>query len=247
MTPAVSNLPDIAEADFERYLVHDRLEIVSILRKLQTRNDQLAVSWSGTGFTLTVILATNPEFEELVFDCGRDPQANRAILAAGHVTFSATVDGVKVQFVAHHVDATVFEGHPALRIRLPELVLRVQRRESFRVPASLTCQLAIDARGAVRILEMRIADLSLGGLALVSDRNYVRLEGGQRLENCRIDLGSLGALAVTLEVRNLAEIAARNGLSRMRVGCQFANLSRSTETLISRYIAQKERERLTRD
>lgn len=246
MIAAQAHLPEVVEEDFARYAVHDRLEIVSMLRKLAARRQQLTVSWGGTEFALTVLLAVNPDFEEIVFDCGRDPQANRAILAAGHITLSANMDGVRVQFMALHADPTVFEGLPALRMRLPDLVLRVQRRESFRVPANLTCQLAIDNLDAVRILELRVADMSLGGLALVSDKSYIQLDGGQLLESCHLDLGALGPLAVALEVRNLAEIATRKGLNHLRIGCQFVNLSRSTESLISRFIAQKDRERLTR-
>jgi c-di-GMP-binding flagellar brake protein YcgR len=246
MNVASLHLPDIFEEGFHRYLVHDRLEIVSILRTLQTRRIRVTLGWRDNEFALSTLLAVNPEFEEMVFDCGINPDANRALMHAERILISATVDGIRVQFNARHADATVHEGYPALRMRLPELVMRLQRRDSFRVPASLGCQVVVESADSVRALELRTADLSLSGIALICDKSYLQLECGQLIESAHIELGSVGTLDVALEVRNLSESTTRNGLRLLRIGCQFATASRAMEALISRYIAQKERDRITR-
>ena len=238
--------PELHEQDFERFLVHDKLEIISILRALQAERETVSMHWGSDRFALTMLMAVNPEFEEMVFDCTNDPGVNRRLTQCERITMVAVTGGVKIQFTARFPDATVFEGHPALRMRLPDLVLRLQRREYFRIPASIACQVAVEGEGRVRVLELRVADISLGGLALVADKNFLDLECGEVLPNCRISLGSLGTLAVSLAVGNISETRTRSGGRLQRIGCSFEQLPRNMETLVSRYIAQVERERRAR-
>jgi len=236
--------PETLDEDLERFLVHERLEIVASLRRLLASREPLSVHWDGNdGFALTALLAVNQEFEELVLDCLGDARANRRLIESEDLSLVASMDGVKLQFSAQRAEPTVFEGRPALRVRLPELMLRLQRRETFRVRAPLSCELALEVDGRLCVLELRVGDLSLGGLSLVTDRNYVSIEPGSLIENCRINLGAIGTLAARLEVRNVMESRNRQGARQLRFGCRFVNLSGSMENLVSRYIAQLERQR----
>ena len=246
MSASSIRAPESLEAGLDRFLVHDRFEILSILRRLQLKHEPVTLNIDGAGFTLTILLAVNPEFEELVFDCGNDPAANRGLMQAERITLVANIDGIKVQFSARSLDATIFEGRPALRMRLPDIVLRLQRRDFYRIPASLPCEIALDCAGKVHVFEMRVADLSLGGVALVTDKAFAKFEVGQLLQNCHIGLGSLGTLALDLEVKNMSESKTRTGLHQVRIGCEFSDLSRITETMVSRFIGQKEREQKSR-
>jgi c-di-GMP-binding flagellar brake protein YcgR len=240
-------VPASLASDYERFVIHERLEIVSTLRRLLASREPLSVHWDGNdGFALTALLAVNVDFEELVLDCLGDARANRRLLESEELTLGATMDGVKVQFSARRAEPTVFEGGVALRVRLPEMMMRLQRRETFRVRAPLSCQLALDVDGRLCVFEVRVADLSLGGVSLTTDRSYVSMEPGKLLENCRIALGALGTLAVDLEVRNVIESRSRTGARQLRFGCRFVALPRAMENLVSRYIAQLERNRRVR-
>jgi c-di-GMP-binding flagellar brake protein YcgR len=243
MSTSSLRAPELIEEDFERFLVHDRFEILALLRRLQVKHEPVTMNIDGEACALTILLAVNPDFEEMVFDCGSDSNVNRRLMQADRVTLVANLDGIKVQFSARRPDATIFEGGPALRMRLPDLVLRLQRRDYYRIPASLACEVAIECEEKVRVLELRVADLSLGGVALVTDKTYAKFEIGQILENCRVSMGTLGVLSLDLEVKNLSDTKSRNGQRQLRIGCGFSNLSRQTEGMISRYIGQKERER----
>jgi len=235
--------PEPVDEDFERFLVHDRFEILSILRVLQSEIEPVTLNVDGEGFTLTVLLAINPEFEEVVFDCGSDPEGNRRILRAERVTMVANTGGIKVQFSAKGADATVFEGRPALRMRLPDILLRLQRRDYYRIPGSLACDVAVDFEGKVRVLALRVVDLSLGGIALLADGAPTAFEVGDILRNCSIALGKLGRLAFDLRIQNKCQARTRSDLRQLRIGCGFENLSQPMGMLLSRYIGQQERER----
>ena len=236
--------PEALGDELERFLVHERLEIVAVLRRLLAAREPLSVHWDGNDrFALTALLAVNPDFEELVLDCLGDARANRRLLESEALSVVAAMDGVKIQFSAPRAEATVFEGRPALRVRLPDFLLRLQRRETFRVRAPLACELALDVDGRLCVMELRVADLSLGGVALLSDRPYLNIEPGRVIDRCRIGLGEVGTLAARLEVRNVMESRGRSGLRQLRLGCRFVNLPGTMEALIARYIGQLERNR----
>ena len=247
MTASTLRSPELIEEDFERFLVYDRFEILSILRRLQNKHEPVTMNLDSGDFVLTMVLAVNSDFEEMVFDCGSDADANRRLMRAERLTLVANLEGIKVQFSVRRPDTTIFEGRPALRMRLPNIVLRLQRRDFYRIPASLACEVALASGEKVRVLELRVADLSLGGVALVTDKTYVKFEIGQVLANCCMALGTQSTLSLDLLVKNLSEEYNRNGQRQLRIGCAFANLDRASETQVSRYIGQKERERRSRE
>jgi c-di-GMP-binding flagellar brake protein YcgR len=236
--------PEALGGDLERFLVDERLEIVATLKRLLAAREPLSVHWDGNdSFALTALLAVNPDFEELVLDCLGDARANQRLLQSEELSIVATMDGVKIQFSAPRAETTVFEGRPALRVRLPNLMLRLQRREAYRVRAPLSCELALEVDGRLCVLELRVADLSLGGIALVTDRDYLNVMPGKLIDNCRVGLGGIGTLATRLEVRNVMESRGKSGARQLRLGCRFVNLPGTMETLVARYIANLERSR----
>jgi c-di-GMP-binding flagellar brake protein YcgR len=235
--------PECVDAEVERFLLRDRLEIVSLLRRLQASREPVTLIPDGQEYVPSTLLAVNPDLDELVFDCVRDANANRRLVQAKEVTLVASLDGIKLQLSIHGPDATVFEGRPALRLRFPQEMLRLQRREYYRVPASLTCEMAVECGESVRVLEMRVADLSLGGAALVTANPLVQFRTGQLLRKCHIGLGDLGSLLLTLEVKSVCESATRNGGRHLRIGCEFEAMPGAQQAIVSRYIGQMERER----
>jgi c-di-GMP-binding flagellar brake protein YcgR len=150
------------------------------------------------------------------------------------------LEGVEMHFLACSGEATIYAGHPALRMRLPARVLRLQRREYFRVPAALPCEVVLDAHDRVQVLEMRTADLSMSGVTLLTDK-ALELEIGQLFERCHLPMGEHGELSAALEVRNLSGIRTRGGAPRLRVGCSFLALPPALEVSLARFIGKLER------
>ena len=217
----------------ETLTVHDRLEILATLRRMATGADPVAIQWNqGGSMALSALLCVNPDFEEMVFDYPADADTSHGLLQAEGIQIIGTLDGVRVELSAQRAAPTVHDGRPALRMRLPESMVRVQRRQHDRVQPSLTCEFARDVGGRVRVYELRVVDLSLGGVGLSSEKNDLDVQAGDLLENCRINLDRSVALVVSLEVKNLAP---------GRIGCKFTKLGRSVELSLARYIAKMER------
>jgi c-di-GMP-binding flagellar brake protein YcgR len=236
--------------DHERYQVYSRFEIVSLLRAVADARIPVTIYFNqGVEFIVTNVLDVNPEFEELILDLGADDAANQRLLESARMTVVAFLDHIKLQFQAQRAEETVHEQLPALRIRLPEVLLRLQRRDFYRIrtPVARPAAASVpDPSDPGRRLSLRIFDLSCGGVALVAGESDAPLAPGTLLQDCRIDLPEVGALNTALEVRSAAkhEEGARKNLRRY--GCQFVGLPPALTSAVQRYITRTERERAQR-
>ncbi|MBI3375624.1 MAG: flagellar brake protein [Betaproteobacteria bacterium] len=234
-------------SEFERYQVYSRFEIVSLLREVADSHALVTVYFNqGAEFIVTNLLDVNPEFEELIFDLGADDNANRRLLRSERMTAVTFLDHIKLQFSAQHAELTEYEHLPAIRIRLPESLLRLQRRNFFRIRTPVARPILVAATHPLepgRKLNFRVGDLSCGGVALVAGEGEAGLETGMALPDVRIELPEAGRLMVALEVRNVREHEEGVRRTLRRYGCQFLGLAPSLANSIQRYITRIQRER----
>jgi flagellar brake protein len=239
---------DPVAADLSRYLVHSRFEIVAVLRDALLHRALVTVSFAqGRESIVSAFLQINPEFEEVVFDFGADETANRKLIGANSLQFTTFVHNVKIQFSTQAAEATMFEGKPAVRVRLPESLLKLQRREDYRVPTPVARPLKcivgdlLDATG--KPLELRIVDISCGGIGVLTHTSGLSLAVGQEFHDCRIELPGVGNVTSSLLIRNISELNQGKG---QRCGCRFVRIPHPMVTLIQRYINHLERDRRSR-
>ncbi len=234
--------------DDARFSVSQRAEIVFVLKQIM-QNTQLVSAYmdGGADFALLSVLDVMPETAEVVLDVSPDAAANKRLLAARKVLLVTSHDQVKVKFTTSDIREVLYKGRPALRIPLPDSLVRIQRREHYRIatPISnpLMCTLPLPDRGADMQAEAIVLDISIGGVALMDKHDAIGFKIGDVFENCRIGLPEVGTLVVSLKVCTSFDTPLRNGLRLRRCGCQFLNLLPSTESLVQRYILFLERSR----
>lgn len=234
-------LPIPAGADVDNFRIFSAPEIIGLLRDMVARHVLLTVHFNeGRESLVTMLLEVNPEFEEVVFDRGAGPDANRHLLRASRLTFVTTLDHIKIQFQVLRAYETMHGGEPAFRMRIPASILRLQRRNSYRVklPQShpVLCHVP---RPKAEPLRIRVLDLSVEGVALMADGGTLEANEGDILRGCRIDLPE-HRLQVDLEVRNTLPLDALT-LPKRRFGCRFVKLPASEAAMISRVILAIER------
>ncbi|MBI3529272.1 MAG: flagellar brake protein [Betaproteobacteria bacterium] len=234
--------------DDARFAVSQPAEIVFVLKKIM-QNTQLVTAYldGGADFALTSLLAVMSDTAEVVLDVSPDAAANKRLLAAKKVLLVTSHDQVKVKFTTSDIREVRYQGRPALRIPLPGTLVRIQRREHYRIATPITkpliCTLPLPDRGAGVQAETIVLDISIGGVALMDNHDATGFQIGDVFKNCRIGLPEVGTLVVSLEVRNSFDTPLKNGLSFRRCGCQFLNLAPSNENLVQRYIMFLERSR----
>ena len=237
--------PPAALDDDGRFRIGSRVEIAFILRAMM-KSSALVTAYFGNGkdFVVTALLDVNPEAGMLVLDSGSNPQLNERLLRSQRVSIVSSQDGVKVQFELSSIEATSFEGRLAFRALFPPNLLKLQRREYYRLPTPilnpLKCQLPAETGGVV---ETTIGDISLGGVSLIGQPPGIKLEPGKLFDNCRIILPDVGTVNIGLLVRNSFPMTLRNGSVTRRTGCAFVDLPPNQEAMIQRYIIKLERDR----
>jgi c-di-GMP-binding flagellar brake protein YcgR len=245
---------ELMEADnYGKYLLHSRTEILFLMRALQEKGALITVYFNqGIDFLLTSIVSVAADGSRMILDYGSSEEMNRRALAADRLMCITSLDRVKVQFILRGMEKIQFQGREAFRARLPDTVLRLQRREYYRlttpVAKPLKCFIPVPQPDGGRIvIEANVLDISGGGVAVLIPQPGVELEVDATFPDCRLDLPDTGSLSATLRVRNLFEITLRNGTRSKRYGCQFVDLPGATVNLIQRYIIKVERERKARE
>lgn len=225
--------------DDDRFRIRSRMEIVGLLRAVSSHREIVTVQFGGgQDFVVSAVLAVNPDFEELVLDYGADEAAMQRLLRAPRLRVSTQLDHVRVSFGAEAAEAVSFEGGKAFRVRLPDSLLRFQRRDAYRLKIPLgrplLCHVTPPGGGAV--LAVKVRDISVAGVGLIDYPASLVLGIGTVLEGCRVNLPDLGPLTADLEVMHTTPGEVR------RAGCRFRNLPLPMANLIQRYITRVERE-----
>jgi len=239
---------DPAQEIKERCTLRSRPEIIAVLRSLERQQSMITVHFDqGREFILTTILAVNPEFHELVLDLGADTRANKLLLQATHLEIEGFEGRIKVQFSAGHAQTTVHKGHAAFRVRMPGAVVRLQRRDAYRIPLPMgkpiKAYLQPFAGRPDQLHEARLVDISCGGVAIMMTTVDFPIEIGRVFPACSINLPGVGTVSAPMAITYVSDVALKNGTSQRRAGCRFIKLPGPMQSMIQRYINQAERER----
>jgi c-di-GMP-binding flagellar brake protein YcgR len=223
------------------YLVSNPKEIVSILQTIALRKSRVALYYNdGNSMVLTMILAADEN--GVWVDASANPLDNRHIELSKRIVFVSTHNQAKVQFVASDAVLGLYEDSPAFSLALPRKLLRLQRRDYYRLvtpeQGALKCIIRPVPAKAHILHEVTVMDISIGGVALICEESGVELKPGMVYEHCQINLPEVGIVETTIEVKNSFEVTDRNGNVRRRAGCVFVKPDGKTSMLLQRYVAQ---------
>lgn len=239
-------IPSLSDDEIEdRYFLLGRMEILSVLNDLIHRRTPVTVHYNGgRDFFITTLLEARPE--ALIFDLGGDDKANdRLPLSPGSV-FVAYLDGIRVQFSGAQARRFSWGGSDAFWVPLPERVVRVQRRESFRIllPVAQPLMVALYNGSDKLIGEWPTHDLSVGGLALTTlgQPHFKPMQPIARLV-FQLPLAKRQAIDCPAMVRHVTPLSDRMGSARYRVGLSFSRLPLATAVAVQRCIIRIEHDR----
>jgi c-di-GMP-binding flagellar brake protein YcgR len=249
--PPVRTLADFLPGDqYSEYLLTNRNEMFAVCRGLVDHVSLISMIFNGgRDIVLTTLIAYGEN--GLLFDFGASADTNDAALKADKLFCAGQLDKVEIQFILRGVRKMIVDGRPVFHAQLPESILRLQRREYFRlltpIVNPLRCKLRIvDDSGNPLALSAQVVDISVGGVCLGGLPAGQGLETGQRFSNAEIAIAEGESLAATLELRWVTEVAVRGGRSS-RAGFQFVGLPQAKSAQIQRYITRMERERKARE
>jgi len=228
------------DGEENKYLIKSHREIQLTLKAVAQKKAIVVLYYNDDDhFIKTVLLEANET--GIWVDVGPGEAINSQILNSNHVVFVTMHNGAKLQFICPPIEVAIYASHPAFFFPLPAQMIRLQRRDYFRLPASgdkpLKCVIphALPQNSALE--EITIMDISVGGVALTCKEDNVKLETGETYPDCQIELPGVGTLKVTIQVKNLFDVTAYNGVVTKHAGCEFIKLDGKTSILLQRYIA----------
>jgi c-di-GMP-binding flagellar brake protein YcgR len=243
--------------NLEQYLLHGRREICQLLQDLINARALISVHLQPSGISFLSTLLTLSEDENWLFlDVSPSETIRRRTLEAERMLCVTQLSKVRIQFHLANGSELPVDGHPALAALVPDKILRLQRRDAFRlqVPLShkLVCTLPaesirvdgkITSRSAhVHSIDAPVIDISASGLSIEIPFNKSTPTIGDKYENCRLKLPNGNFLEVTLEIRNHGRRILGNGKEVLRLGCSFISPLPQTARRIQHYIFQTQRE-----
>jgi c-di-GMP-binding flagellar brake protein YcgR len=238
---------------YRKYLLYSKTEILFVLRAVLQKGSLITVYFDhGQSFLLTSLIAVDAERGHLVFDLGSDDEMNARAFKSERLLFTTSLDKVKVQFSLKRLEQTQHDGRAAFRSIIPETVLRLQRREYYRLATPIAnpirCRFNLKRPdGSSIATDVPLLDISGGGVGLMIDsERKADFPVDTPLSECRMDLPEEGLLVVNMAVRNAFDVTTKSGAHHLRVGCEFIDLPGTRLTMIQRYITRIERERKAR-
>ncbi len=245
--------PHFQDAELENwhdFEVESRREIYALLRGIGEKNQLIRMLIQGEAdVCVTSILDVDETSNSVYLDCSIDQEQNKRVLASRRLSFETSLDKVRILFAAEQIEATTFEGNPAFKIAIPPSLIRLQRREYYRIstpvtnPVRVLIPLPADLGGPTTF---PLADISCGGIAILDNKMILGNAIGRDYEGCRIDLPEVGQVATSLQVRNSLDLTLLNNKTNRRLGCEFVNIPRGMLAYVQRYITRLERERNAR-
>ncbi|WP_273672394.1 flagellar brake protein [Janthinobacterium fluminis] len=234
--------------DFE---VVSRKEIIALLRGISEKKQLIRMLIHGeSDVCVTSILQVDADNNAIIMDRSIDAEQNRRILAAGGVSFETTLDKIRILFAAERILECNYENGAALTMALPPTLIRLQRREYYRMstpvsnPVRASIPLPAELGGAVTVFPL--ADISCGGIAIMDNKLMLGDTIGKNYPGCRIELPDVGTVTTTLQIRNSLDMTLLNNKLNRRLGCQFIDIPRPMLAHVQRYITRLERERNAR-
>ncbi len=242
-------MEDAAHAnDEEQFIVQNQKQIIQILNELAKHHEMLKISFSHDT-CLTNVISVDAHNHVVYLDIGIDDAFNDRLLASHHVIFSKD-DGIRLKWTSAQLTLATLKDGKAIKIALPQKLMRLQRREFFRLATPIVnpvpCIIPIpnvENPDEDRALELTLVDVSLGGVGVIAANPLDEvLVIGANFDKCRINFPEVGETNLTLQVRNITPVTMKDGATKYRVGLQFISPSRGNEGLINKYTFNLERQ-----
>lgn len=243
----MSQIAQLSEAEIEeRFHVSGTLPVAFLLVGFARTYDQFSVSFGGAGeMMLTTVLDAQPAGDRLIFDCSGSADINERFLRSSRNVFSGRPGGIHVQFITGHASEINYGGSKAFAVPLPKYIVRMQRRDTFRIETPLGRPLQFFGRMTDGgLLNVPVHDISVAGLGVTASALPDGLSSGDRLENCHFSLpDDERELFFGATIRHVTPQVGRIGQQQWRIGLHFEDMPGIEENRIQRYIARVERER----
>ncbi len=193
----------------------------------------------------TQLLGINPDHDLLILDSTPNETLNNQITSGAMLYCATAINDVPIEFKLDTPRQTKLADRPVFVTPLPKTLIRMQRREFFRVniPVGISaiCYFPTESNP----IKIELSDISIGGFSILIHGSFPRpFEIDDILKQCEIQLSLNDSFEVTLKVKNHINKPAKDGNQTTLIGFTFINMPESIQSQIQRFIFSIESKRL---
>lgn len=230
------------EGEDLEFRIRAKVEMLHILRGIAQQKESVALYFNNAEDAILSMLLEVDD-DGMWLDVSASPEENQQLLLSDKITFVSMHQHVKIQFVAHHVESGSFEGGEAFYLNIPGHLLRILRREFFRIPipadTPVTCIIPAKPKSSgkgIIMLTLPVAEISGDGIGLVCDEDDDTLLPGKTYRDCQILIPDFGTLKATIRVRASNNFTTSDKVVHKRIGCQLIFLDGRMSHILQRYV-----------
>ena len=140
-----------------------------------------------------------------------------------------------------------YDSRTALKVDIPESLVRLQRREYFRISTPIAKPLRCTFRvpkpdGSFTTVVTLLNNISAGGVSVTDEKKLLDTTTGNIYSDCTLEMTDNTVVTVKLQVRDCKEVKLTSGKTVNRFGCEFIDIPRAVLAAIQRFITKLERE-----
>lgn len=221
--------------------VTSRCVIIATLHQLKAEHELLSVRVPGCKDTASsAILGIREDQECYYLDELNLPLTHKAFLRERKAIIHCRLQGMEIRIPCQLLRASSDKGIALYKIALPKRIVRVQRRQHFRLRlnAGLVVPVTVPRLEGHRA-SGEAFDLSTGGLGAFIHTSDVPSRG-QILSEVAIALPQAPSFKTSVEIRFARVDDIHHSL---RVGCRFVSLDKNQERIIAHFLAEQQRKR----
>ena len=223
--------------------LHHRGEIVAILDRLLRQRTLVTIEFGDGHAIVSSLLELRREARVMYFDIARDPEQNSRLFASQRLAFVTELDHIPITFETTAPSLVTRADGPAAVVGFPDALVRLQRREWFRVSLPLDPPIrctVFDAHGNAS--PALAVDLSCGGAGLVVDDEGGTLRRAGSEHELIISLPEIGRITLDAKLSSVKPAGSSPGEpgSKVRVGFRFESDPPKLASQIQRYVNQVE-------
>lgn len=231
----------------DSYTLRHTGEIVAILERLRRERTLTTVEFGDGHAIVSSLLELRRDAGTMIFDIASDAEQNRRLFASQRLSFVTELDNIHITFETAAPSLVACSDGPAAAAGLPTALVRLQRREWFRVSLPLEPAIrctVLDRHGNAS--PARAVDLSCGGAGLVVDERGDALGEPGTKHELILSLPEVGRIAIDARLSSVQETPAlqAGASSRLRVGFRFESVPPKLANQIQRYVNRVELMRL---
>lgn len=240
---------DEVDGNYSKFEVQAAEEVVFILRGLMKNGARITGYLDDSDdFILTSLLKIDEDSNSLMLALDSSKFLNRRAQLCAKLVCITNQGKIKIQFTLDGLNLVKLDDINAFRAEIPESLIRLQRRDYFRltVPKGkpLVCMIPVKQENGKTVeFGASIVNISGRGLTVIVPEG-MEFAVNNEFPNCRIDLPEGGTVVATMQVRSVYDVNLTGGRIIQRAGCQFVKMPNPVQHLILKYILKVESERL---